>query len=189
MSDKEKKQGKFDIVKLLGLVSAPEQKFSPKLSKKMWDDAEIVMLGALVKHLKERGVDNKELKQIINRRLDDFDKARKEKNYNSTEINPVPEESIEIDKIKKARDEINITRLSTMKKLSDKTKNLLKNAFKKAMKEKAKKSEIIVGENKKTENHNKKEKEISKDEKKHVDDMLDIAVKSGVIDKTDLELH
>ncbi len=188
MSEKEKKQDKFDVVKLLSLVSNPEQKFSPKISKKLWDDAEIVMLGAMVKHLRERGVENKELKQTINQRLDDFEKSRKDKEYNNDEINPVSDESIEIDKIKQARDEINITRLSSVKKLSAKTKDLLKNAFTKAVKEKQKKGDIIINPENQTQNK-EKEQDVSDEEKQRVNEMLDIAVKSGVIDKSDLGLH
>jgi hypothetical protein len=185
MSEENKK---FDIAQLLNFVNPEKANFTPKISQKHWEDAEILMLGTLIQHLKKRGINNQELKQIINERLDNFDKKRKEKNYSSSSPKDIDEAGLELEKIKKARDEINLSRLAGSKKLSEKTKKLLGEALKKAMTEKSKKNSIIVET--KIDNTNKKEqiKEIPEDDAKKVNEMLDIAVKSGIINKQDLGL-
>ena len=185
MSEHEKKDG-FDVSLLLDAIPRKKEYFAPKINKKMWDDAEILLLGEIVKHLgKSKLKENPELGSAINKRLDEFEKVRKEKNYTEKEIAKTSEEEIEVDKIKKARDEINLSRLSVSKKLSDKTKSLLNKAFKKAMEEKSKKAEIIVES---LCEKDKKSEDVSAGEKKKVDDMINVAVNSGKLKKSDLGL-
>ena len=182
MEEKNDKKEKFDIVDLLQVLPSDKLKFTPKGNKKQWDDAEIVTLGFLVSVLEKKGIKNKELNTVLKERIDNYDKTKYEK---LKEVTPISEEQIELEKIKKAKDEININRISSLKKLSPKTKKLLSDAFDKAIMEKSKKANIIIDENDKKEEKNTNEN-VSKNEKKQVDDMIDIAIKSGVIKKEDL---
>jgi hypothetical protein len=183
MENKEKKEG-FDVSLLLDAIPKNKEYFAPKISKKLWDDAEIKVLGEIVKYLdKSKLKENSELKNIITKRLDTFEKDREEKAYKKASDLKTSEEEIEVDKIKKARDEINLSRLTSSKKLSDKTKSLLNSAFKKAMEEKSKRAEIVV--NQLIEKKNETE-EVSPSDKKKVDDMINVAIKSGELKKSDL---
>ncbi len=179
----EKSDNTFDVVKLLNFIPDGKNKLNPKISKKHWEDAEILMLGALVTHLKDRGIKNPELKNEINSRLDSFEKNRQTMNYSEAEIAPVSDAQMELEKIKKIKNEIDLSRLSLSKRLSDKTKNLLKSALSKAMTEKYKKGDIIID----NEKSKKNPEDISQDEKKHVASMLEIAIKAGIIDNKDLK--
>jgi hypothetical protein len=179
----EKKDAAFDISQLLNLVPGNKHKFTPKVSKKHWEDAEIVMLGAMVSHLKERGIKNPELKNEINNRLDSFEKNRQTKEFYAEDLAPVSDAEMELEKIKKIKNEIDLSRLSHSKKLSDKTKNLLKSALSKALTEKFKKGDIIID----SQNEKSAPAEISSEEKKKVASMLEIAIKAGIIDKNDLK--
>lgn len=184
MEEKNDKTNKFDIVDLLQVLPSDKINFIPKGNKKQWDDAEIVTLGFLIKVLDQKGIKNKELTSTLKERLDNYDKAKYEK---AKEVAPISEEQIQIEKIKKAKDEINIGRISSLKKLSPKTKKLLNDAFNQAIEQKTKKADIIIDENSKT-NKKQSEENVTKNEKSQVNDMIDIAVKSGVIKKEDLGL-
>ena len=92
----EKNDNTFDVVKLLNFIPDGKNKLNPKISKKHWEDAEILMLGALVTHLKDRGIKNPELKNEINSRLDSFEKNRQTMNYSEAEIAPVSDAQMEL---------------------------------------------------------------------------------------------